>query len=85
MQKPVIYSSLPGIKDVLKDSVLYVDPMSKTNIADAIEKILNDESLKKTLIDRGEKLLQESDSEKSFLKFFKIIENFRKYQSTWKF
>ena len=78
MQKPVIYSDLPGIKDVLKDAVLYIDPMSPDDIAESIEKIFNDKELQKRLIKNGNNLLSENVSKESFLKFFKIIGDFIK-------
>ena len=85
MEKPVIYSNLPGIKEVLKDSVIYIDPMNPKEIARAIEKILDDENFKISLVNNGKKLLTENMSENSFLNFFTIINNFRKSQKTWIF
>ena len=85
MEKPVIYSNLPGIKEVLKDSVIYIDPMRPEEIARAIEKILEDENFKISLVNNGKKLLKENLSENSFLNFFTIINNFRTSQKTWIF
>ena len=85
MNKPVIYSDLSGIKDVLGDAVYYVDPMSPTAIADAVLKILNDDDLKDSLIKNGYAKLKENETKNEFSIFFKIIEDFRKYQRTWNF
>ena len=85
MNKPVIYSDLSGIKDVLGDAVYYVDPMSPTAIADAVLKILNDDDLKNSLIKNGYAKLKENETKNEFSIFFKIIEDFRKYQRTWNF
>jgi glycosyltransferase involved in cell wall biosynthesis len=85
MNKPVIYSDLPGIKDVLGDAVLYIDPMNPIEIANGIEKILNDENFKQSLILKGINKLQENNPETDFVQFYKIIENYRNVQSTWIF
>ena len=47
MQKPVIYSDLPGIKDVLKDAVLYIDPMSPMILQSQLKKFLMIKNCKK--------------------------------------
>lgn len=85
MNIPVIYSDLPGIKDVLGDAVLYINPMDPENISDTIIKITNDQELKNSLIKKGNIKFQENDARNDFLQIFKIIENFRENQKTWIF
>ena len=48
MKKPVIYSDLKGISDVLGNSVHYVDPLNAQEIASSINKILSDSSYRET-------------------------------------
>ena len=83
MNKPVIYSDLPGIRDVLGDAVHYVKPMNPREIAQAVKKILQDSNYKNDLIKKGNIKLLENEKNSNFSSFFKIIENFRRYQKTW--
>ena len=83
MNIPVIYSNLPGIKDVLGDAVLYINPIDPENISDTIIKITNDQELKNSLIKKGNIKFQENDARNDFLQIFKIIEDFRENQKTW--
>jgi glycosyltransferase involved in cell wall biosynthesis len=85
MQKPIIYSDLKGIREVLEDAVHYVDPMSSIKIAQAIKKISTDKAYKKKLIERGIEKFYENENKDDFSLFFDIIKNFRKYQKTWSF
>jgi len=83
MNIPVIYSKLDGIKEVLGDSVHYIDPMDPNDIANSIKKILEDSTYRKSLIEKGNLKLKENTNKNNFSNFFKIIENYRKYQKTW--
>ena len=83
MNKPVIYSDLPGIRDVLGDAVFYINPMEPENIVSAIKKIHSDESLKNKLVLKGKEKLKENYLNSSFNNFFKIIKNYRNIQKTW--
>jgi glycosyltransferase involved in cell wall biosynthesis len=83
IKKPVIYSNLPGIKDVLGDAVHYINPMNPNEISLAINKIFNDELYRNNLIEKGCDKFEENKKNFNFSKFFEIIDNFRKYQKTW--
>ena len=83
IKKPVIYSNLPGIKDVLGDAVHYINPMNPNEISLAINKIFNDELYRNNLIEKGCDKFKENKKNFNFSKFFEIIDNFRKYQKTW--
>ena len=83
MNKPVIYSELNGIKEVLGDSVHYINPMNSSEIANSIKKIFEDSNYRKNLVEKGSLKLKKNMSENNFSSFFKIIENYRKYQKTW--
>ena len=83
MKKPVIYSDLEGIKDVLGNSVHYVDPFDAQEIANSINKILSDSSFRDNLIKQGSIKLEEKKKLNDFSNFFKIIRNYRKIQKLW--
>jgi len=83
MKKPVIYSDLQGIREVLGDAVHYVDPMDPADVVKAIKKIFEDQNYKNKLIEKGFEKFKESESKDNFSTFFKIIKNFKKYQKTW--
>ena len=71
------------IGEVLGDSVHYIDPMDPNDIANSIKKILEDSTYRKSLIEKGNLKLKENTNKNNFSNFFKIIENYRKYQKTW--
>ena len=81
MQVPVIYSNLKGIESVLKDAVLYINPLDSMEIADSIYKVLTDKNLRKKLILKGNKRLDEVKDNNEFNVFFQII---KRYQQTLK-
>jgi glycosyltransferase involved in cell wall biosynthesis len=83
MKKPVIYSDLPGIREVLGDAVHYVNPMNSVDVAKAIKKILDDQNYKNKLVEKGFEKFKESEINDNFSIFFKIIKDFKKYQKTW--
>ena len=85
MKKPVIYSDLKGISDVLGNSVHYVDPLNAQEIASSINKILSDSSYRENLIKQGSIKLEEKKKLNDFSNFFKIILNYRKIQKLWNF
>ncbi len=50
---PVVSSDHPCMKEVLGDSVSYFDGENSDSISESVQKVLNDESLQKELIERG--------------------------------
>jgi glycosyltransferase involved in cell wall biosynthesis len=79
MKIPVIYSNLEGIKEVLADSVIYVDPLNFRSIADAMFKVISDKDLKEQLILKGSLRLKEIQDNNDFDVFFKIINKYGEY------
>lgn len=61
---PVIASSIPPLKEVLKDSALYIDPTDTGSLVDAFQKIL-DPDLRQKLISKGKKQSAKFTWEKS--------------------
>ena len=66
MKKPVIYSDLPGIREVLGDAVHYVNPMNSVDVAKAIKKILDDQNYKNKLVEKGFEKFKESEINDNF-------------------
>ncbi len=56
--RPVITSNLSPMKDIAKDAALLVDPTSVDSIRDAVNKLLHDESLRHTLVQRGSEVVK---------------------------
>ncbi len=52
-----VVSDIPAFREVYEDAVLYSDPYSPESIADAILRLLNDEDLRRELIEKGRRLL----------------------------
>ena len=53
MGTPVIASSIPPLKEILKDSALYIDPTDTGSLIAAFQKIL-DPDLRQKLINKGQ-------------------------------
>ena len=53
MKKPVIYSSLPGVKEVYHDCVNYIDPFNHEDIAKNIIQVSENSELRNNLISKG--------------------------------
>lgn len=85
MEVPVIYSNLDGIKQVLADSVIYVDPLDFRNIAETIFKVLTDKNLKEKLILKGNLRLKEVKDNNEFDVFFNIINKYNEYLKLFKY
>lgn len=77
MQVPVIYSNLKGIKDVLKDAALYINPLNPKDIAESVFKVLLDKNLRKNLVLKGNKRLEEVRNNNEFNIFFEIINRYQ--------
>ena len=56
---PCIVSNTSSLPEVAGNAALYIDPLSPDSIADAVEKLVNDQTLRQELIHRGQnRLLQ---------------------------
>ena len=84
MQVPVIYSNLDGIQSVLKDAALYINPLNSNDIADAIFKVLTDNDLKKNLVLKGNKRIEEVKNNNEFDIFFQIIKRYQEFLRLFK-
>jgi len=50
---PVIASNIPALLEVLGDSAIFVDPHNERKLAETIREVLDNESLRQTLIKKG--------------------------------
>lgn len=50
---PVVVSNVAALPEICADAALYVDPNDTQNVADAMRRILTDDSLRQHLVDRG--------------------------------
>lgn len=50
---PVVCSNASSLPEIAGDAAVLVDPKNPMNVADAIEKLLNDEEFRHRMIDRG--------------------------------
>jgi len=50
---PVIASNIPSLQERCGDAALYVDPENPDEIADRILTLMNDDTLRTSLIERG--------------------------------
>ena len=85
MGVPVVYSELDGIKEVFGDAVFYINPLEPESIAKGIKEIFENVELKKDLIMKGKKKLNEIDEKTEFKQFFEIIKKYRKVKEVWEF
>ena len=52
---PVVAAAAGAIPEVLGDAALLVDPTDVTALADGIEQLLHDDTLRATLVERGDR------------------------------
>lgn len=71
---PVIASNVSSMPEILGDAALLVDPYNPHEIADTIERLLYDEPLRKTLVEKGMKRAQSYSWEETAKKTLKVYE-----------
>ncbi|MEF3279926.1 MAG: glycosyltransferase family 4 protein [Elusimicrobiota bacterium] len=74
---PCVVSNVASLPEVCGDAAYYVDPYSVENIAEGIEKVLADESLRQDLIRKGFENIKRFSWEKSANKIIEIIESLK--------
>jgi glycosyltransferase involved in cell wall biosynthesis len=73
---PVITSNVASMPEVAGDAALLVNPLSVTEITDALEKIATDEILRKKLIQLGAERKSAFSWDKSAQRFWDVIHKF---------
>ena len=80
---PKLNSESDSIKETLGDAVYYVNPLEPESIANGIKEIFESNELKKNLIIKGKKKLNETKAKNEFKKFFEIIKKYLELKKTW--
>lgn len=62
---PCIVSNRSSIPEVAGDAALYIDPLSSDSIVDAVERLVLDQSLRQTLINKGQQQLSKFSWERT--------------------
>ena len=83
LKVPVFYSKFGNIESVLKDAVYYIDQFDPKYLAEGIVKLINDETIKKNLIKKGENLLNNVDKKKDYENLLELIIKNRIIRERW--
>lgn len=70
---PVVTSNISSMPEVAQDAALLVDPHSPESISGAMLQLVSDRDLRTTLINKGNKRLQDFSWDKSAEKLYKIL------------
>jgi glycosyltransferase involved in cell wall biosynthesis len=70
---PAIVSDIPVFHEVYDDSVLYVNPYSSTDILEGIKKLMSDDTLQYSLIEKGYENIKKYSWDKSAKKLLKCL------------
>ena len=71
---PVIVSNIPVLKEICGDAAYFVDPYSSESIAQGIHKVLYNDNLRESLIEKGKKRINDFNSDKLINRYIKIYE-----------
>ncbi len=71
---PVITSNVSSLPEAGGDAALYVDPNSVSDISEKMKKLLEDDNLKKQLIEKGKKQVEKFSWEKSTRETLAVLE-----------
>jgi glycosyltransferase involved in cell wall biosynthesis len=74
---PILCSSIRGLRDQAGDAALLFDPTNPKDIADKIEQIWENESLRQNLIDKGKKRLGQWTEEDFRARINQLIDSFK--------
>lgn len=70
---PVLVADRPYAHDICEDAALFFDPFSPEDLAEKAIKLLTDQTLRKTLIERGYALIEKRRAEKPYQKMVDIL------------
>ena len=70
---PVITSSVSAMPEVAGDAAVLVDPNSVDSIANALLRVMTDEKLRRELVAKGRRRVQEFDWDRSAEKFWQLV------------
>ena len=72
---PVVASNQGSLPEVAQDAALYFDPKNSLQMVEAIKRIINEQDLRKVLIEKGLARVKEFSWQKCAEKTFKIFKN----------
>ncbi len=72
---PVITSNVSSLPEAGGDAAVYVDPENVSDITEKMKKVLEDEDLRKKMIERGKKQVKKFSWEKSAKETLKVLED----------
>jgi glycosyltransferase involved in cell wall biosynthesis len=72
---PVICSNLSSLPEVAGDAALYIDPNNVQGMTDVLNRVVNDESLRKSLIVKGTRRLEDFSWQKTAEQTYKVYES----------
>ena len=80
---PVIASDVSGAREQLGDAALFIDPRSPDQIARAIMTLLNDDGLRRELIERGSRRARSWTPEEYVQGIFALFDEFETVRRCW--
>lgn len=80
---PVIASDVPGVKEQLGDAALLIDPRKPAELAQAVDRVLNDPSLRATLVERGCTRAQRWTGKDYMRGIFTLLDEFETIRACW--
>ena len=80
---PVIITDLTGHKEQMEDSAIYFDGIDASSLVKAMMKILEDTSLRESLIRKERMLMQEYNKKKYIDYVIDIFDEFEKIHKRW--
>ena len=80
---PVIAGAVDGAQEQFGDAALLVDPYQPSDLADAIAKLMDDEKLKNTLIERGRQRAAKWTSQDFVRGVFEFLDQFESIRDLW--
>jgi len=72
---PVVASSIPALREIGKDAVMFVEPNRPDKVADSIKKILTSKKIKDQMIRKGFERVKNFSWEKSAQKTLEVFES----------
>lgn len=71
---PVVCSGIPVLREISKDAALFCDPENSQEFAENISKVLADENLQNSLLEKGKKIAQNFNWQKTAEKTLEIYQ-----------
>ena len=80
---PVIAANMPGVPEQLGENAILFDPQSEQELADNILRLMNDQNLRNSLINKGKNRSQAYTTAHYMENMVKLFDNFSKIRRCW--